>query len=68
MVLDDADGPVVQDFETSSRSAPPFEVTREVQLTSYGYLFRSESKVAGRPAGRPAAVLFFSYRGFDNTG
>ena len=40
LVLDDADGPVVRDFKTSSRSAPPFEVTHEVQLTSYGYLFR----------------------------
>ena len=40
LVLDDPDGPVVRDFKTSSRSAPPFEVTHEVQLTSYGYLFR----------------------------
>ena len=40
LVLDDVDGPVVRDFKTSSRSAPPFEVTHEVQLTSYGYLFR----------------------------
>ena len=40
LVLDDPDGPVVRDFKTSSRSAPPFEVTHEIQLTSYGYLFR----------------------------
>ncbi len=40
LVLDDVDGPVVRDFKTSSRSAPPFEVTHEVQLTSYAYLFR----------------------------
>jgi putative RecB family exonuclease len=40
LVLDDADGPVVRDFKTSSRSASPFEVTHEIQLTSYGYLFR----------------------------
>ena len=40
LVLDDPDGPVVRDFKTSSRSAPPFEVTHEVQLTSYSYLFR----------------------------
>ncbi len=40
LVLDDVDGPVVRDFKTSSRSAPPFEVTHEIQLTSYGYLFR----------------------------
>ncbi len=40
LVLDDADGPVVRDFKTSSRSAPPFEVTHEIQLTSYSYLFR----------------------------
>lgn len=40
LVLDDVDGSVVRDFKTSSRSAPPFEVTHEVQLTSYAYLFR----------------------------
>jgi putative RecB family exonuclease len=40
LVLDDPDGPVVRDFKTSSRSAPPFEVTHEIQLTSYSYLFR----------------------------
>ncbi len=40
LVLDDPDGPVIRDFKTSSRSAPPFEVTHEIQLTSYGYLFR----------------------------
>ena len=40
LVLDGDEGPVVADFKTSSRSAPPIEVTHEIQLTSYGYLFR----------------------------
>jgi len=40
LVVDDSDGPVVRDFKTSSRSAPPFEITHEIQLTSYSYMFR----------------------------
>jgi hypothetical protein len=45
LVLDDPDGPVIRDFKTSSRSAPPFEVTHEVRLTSYSYLFRRSTGI-----------------------
>ncbi len=34
------DGPAIVDFKTSSRSAPPHEITHEVQLSCYAYLFR----------------------------
>jgi len=33
-------GTTIIDFKTSSRSAPPFEVTHEIQLSSYAWLFR----------------------------
>lgn len=31
----------VVDFKTSSRSAPPFEIAHEIQLSSYAYLYRA---------------------------
>jgi len=40
LVLPGEEGPTIVDFKTSSRSAPPFEVTHEVQLTSYAWLYR----------------------------
>ena len=40
LILDGHDGPVISDFKTSARSAAPLEITHEVQLTSYAYLFR----------------------------
>jgi putative RecB family exonuclease len=40
LVLASDEGPVIIDFKTSSRSAPPFEVTHEVQLSTYSYLHR----------------------------
>ena len=40
LVSGGGDGPIVVDFKTAARSAPPFEVTHEIQLTSYSYLFR----------------------------
>jgi len=40
LVLDDRDGPLICDFKTASRSAAPFEVMHEIQLSSYAYLFR----------------------------
>jgi len=40
LVLEDAAGPVIIDFKTSARSGPPFEITHEVQLSSYAYLYR----------------------------
>jgi putative RecB family exonuclease len=39
-VLDDAAGPVIADFKTAARSTEPLEITHEIQLTSYAYLFR----------------------------
>ncbi|HBO45212.1 MAG TPA: hypothetical protein DD670_15050 [Planctomycetaceae bacterium] len=43
LVLDAADGPVIIDFKTAASSAEPAEVTHEVQLSSYAYLFRHVS-------------------------
>lgn len=40
LILAAEEGPVIVDFKSSSRSAPPFEVTHEVQLSSYAYLYR----------------------------
>jgi putative RecB family exonuclease len=40
LVLDDPAGPLVVDFKTSARSAEPLEISHEIQLTSYAYLFR----------------------------
>ena len=40
LVLDNPTGPVIADFKTSARSAEPLEITHEIQLTSYAYLFR----------------------------
>lgn len=37
------DGPIIVDFKTSSRSSPPFEVSHEIQLSSYSYLYRQLS-------------------------
>jgi len=33
-------GNTIVDFKTAARSSPPFEVSHEIQLTSYSYLFR----------------------------
>ena len=40
LVLQCPDGAEIVDFKTSSRSAPPFEITHEIQLTCYALLFR----------------------------
>ena len=40
LVVDDHDGPLICDFKTAAKSAAPFEVTHEIQLTSYSYLYR----------------------------
>jgi len=45
LILDAQGGPVIADFKTSSKGSPPFEVTHELQLSSYAWLFRN---VAGR--------------------
>jgi len=40
LILNGDEGADIVDFKTSSRSAPPFEISHEIQLTSYAYLFR----------------------------
>ena len=40
LLLDTEEAARVIDFKTSSRSSPPFEVTHEVQLSSYAWLYR----------------------------
>ena len=40
LVVDDRDGPSICDFKTSARSSPPHEITHEIQLSCYSYLFR----------------------------
>jgi putative RecB family exonuclease len=40
LILDDRDGPVICDFKTAAKSAAPFEVTHEIQLSCYSYLYR----------------------------
>jgi putative RecB family exonuclease len=40
LILDGENGPVISDFKTSSKSAEPPEISHEIQLTSYAYLFR----------------------------
>jgi putative RecB family exonuclease len=44
LVLDDTAGPVIADFKTSARSTEPLEITHEIQLTSYSYLFRHSAQ------------------------
>jgi len=41
IIFDDCDGPLVCDFKTAAKSSAPFEVTHEIQLSSYAYLFRA---------------------------
>jgi hypothetical protein len=43
LVLPAAEGPVIADFKTSSRSGEPLEIFHEIQLSSYSYLFRRSS-------------------------
>jgi hypothetical protein len=43
LILDSQEGPIVADFKTSSRSSEPLEITHEIQLSSYAYLFRQVS-------------------------
>jgi putative RecB family exonuclease len=40
LVLDYEEGPIIADFKTSARSSEPMEITHEIQLSSYVYLFR----------------------------
>lgn len=40
LILDDPMGPLICDHKTASKAAPPFEITHELQLSCYAYLFR----------------------------
>jgi putative RecB family exonuclease len=40
LVLDYEKGPLIADFKTSARSSEPMEISNEIQLSSYAYLFR----------------------------
>lgn len=40
LVLDDQAGAVVADFKTAANSAAPLEISHEIQLSCYAYLFR----------------------------
>lgn len=46
LVLDAPEGNIIADFKTSSRSSPPHEITNEIQLSCYSYLFRNASSCA----------------------
>ena len=43
LILDGREGPVITDFKTAARSSPPLEISHEIQLTSYAFLFRHVS-------------------------
>ena len=40
LVLDNSDGAIICDFKTAAKSTPPSEISHEIQLTAYSYLFR----------------------------
>jgi ATP-dependent exoDNAse (exonuclease V) beta subunit len=44
LVLDYEEGPLITDFKTAARSSEPMEITHEIQLSSYAYLFRQASR------------------------
>ena len=44
LVLDDMEGAVICDFKTAAKSTPPSEISHEIQLTSYSYLFRQAAQ------------------------
>jgi hypothetical protein len=45
LVLGEVAGPLIADFKTEARSSDPPEITHEIQLSSYAYLFRHASPV-----------------------
>jgi putative RecB family exonuclease len=45
LVLEGQAGPVIADFKTAARSSEPMEISHEIQLSSYAWLYR---QVAGR--------------------
>jgi putative RecB family exonuclease len=49
LVMGGSDGEVICDFKTAARSSAPLEISHEIQLTAYAYLFRqvAEREEAG---------------------
>ena len=45
LVLDGEVGPVICDFKTAARSSEPMEISHEIQLSSYAWLYR---QITGR--------------------
>ncbi|MEI8375747.1 MAG: PD-(D/E)XK nuclease family protein [Planctomycetota bacterium] len=45
LVLEGQDGPLICDFKTAARSSEPMEISHEIQLTSYAWLYR---QITGR--------------------
>jgi hypothetical protein len=45
LVLDGDDGPIITDFKTAARSSKPMELSHEIQLTCYAWLYR---QIAGQ--------------------
>ena len=43
LVLAEPDGPVIADFKTAARGGEMLEITHEIQLSAYSYLFRHAS-------------------------
>ena len=43
LVVPEEAGPIITDFKTASKSSGPLEITHEVQLSCYSYLFRQAS-------------------------
>ncbi len=43
LIVDNREGPRIIDFKTAARSTPPHEITHEIQLSSYAYLFRQST-------------------------
>jgi len=48
LVLDSDAGPIITDFKTAARSSEPMEITHEIQLSSYAWLYR---QIAGQQEG-----------------
>ena len=46
LILSDGDRATIADFKTAARSSAPLEISHEIQLTSYAWLFR---QVSDRP-------------------
>jgi hypothetical protein len=45
LVLPEEAGPIITDFKTAAKSSGPLEITHEIQLSCYAYLFRQNSPV-----------------------